>query len=289
MTSKKKIVMTQNTGKSEKKSADAPRAKGGAVRAVIGSEADYQALVPIAARVEPHQVLPFRADANLAYHNAKIGVASLLAVEDRVKRLPETDLGAIVQLPAIASALCFSITQIAQPPPAAKDTKPLLARAQRVRRKLLDSAVALATAGHFPKAIIDEIRRGTGSIDSATDCVQLAALYGKHWAVVRDKTPVTAEDLNEAADVGSRLMGVLKPQGAPRRSNDATESSAARAEAMQRRDRLWTLLVRGHEAMRRAGVYLFGEDAVDARVPALQSRTDEGRPPRGGDGVVTAW
>lgn len=38
------------------------------------------------------------------------------------------------------------------------------------------------------------------------------------------------------------------------------------------RDRLWTLLRLRHEALRLAGIELFGERGVDARVPRLGVR-----------------
>ena len=35
------------------------------------------------------------------------------------------------------------------------------------------------------------------------------------------------------------------------------------------RDRLWTLVVQGHERLWRAGAYLFGKELVDRMVPPL--------------------
>ncbi|MFO0588298.1 MAG: hypothetical protein U0441_12190 [Polyangiaceae bacterium] len=57
-------------------------------------------------------------------------------------------------------------------------------------------------------------RQGRGSIDAAQDAVDLAALFREFAAAVRGKTPVTAEMLKEAADLGTELLLALKPKSA---------------------------------------------------------------------------
>jgi len=43
----------------------------------------------------------------------------------------------------------------------------------------------------------------------------------------------------------------------------------AARRGVNERDRLWTLVVQGHERLWRAGAYLFGKELVDRMVPPL--------------------
>ena len=81
-----------------------------------------------------------------------------------------------------------------------------------LRDLLLTNLDGQAKAGFVPQALIDKIRRGHGLIDPATDCIELAAAYGTYAAVLRGKTPVTAAQVTETADVGNQLRTLLKPR-----------------------------------------------------------------------------
>ena len=72
--------------------------------------------------------------------------------------------------------------------------------------------------------------------------------------------------MTESADVGTQLLGLLRPKGTPRAG-----TTKELREAIDQRDRFWTLLVHGHNDLRRAGAWLFGTE-VDQHVPPLQSR-----------------
>jgi hypothetical protein len=119
----------------------------------------------------------------------------------------------------------------------------------------------------LPAAVVAKIREGHGGIDTAGDCVALAALFQKNATALRGKTPVTKPEIVEAAEVGSRLLAVLQPKKARRRppAREQMENTVAR-------DRLWTLFERTWEDhVWRSGAWLFGR-AVDQHVPPLQSR-----------------
>ncbi len=58
---------------------------------------------------------------------------------------------------------------------------------------------------------------------------------------------------------------LLRPKGARRKKNAGAVSAA------ELRDRLWTLLVKGHRDVRRAGFWLWA-DELATHVPPLQSR-----------------
>jgi hypothetical protein len=58
----------------------------------------------------------------------------------------------------------------------------LLARGGALRSLLLKTAEGLAEAGLLSTAAVAKIRAGKGKLDSARDCAELAALFGKNAA-----------------------------------------------------------------------------------------------------------
>ena len=112
--------------------------------------------------------------------------------------------------------------------------------------------------------------RGGPAVGAATEPVGVPAGQQPTMPDVDPSRPVgvpAAPGPAGAAEVGSALLARLKPGGA-RRTRSLDGDRAARADA---RDRLWTLLVKRHAELWRAGAYLFGR-AVDQHVPPLQSR-----------------
>jgi len=214
-------------------------------------------------------VRPMRIDIHLALANAQRGVDAVMPHDARIrKELPMVDRAAIASLVDVGLGVAFAggiVDRYA--PSVATDVNPLLARARKVRARLLASADALAVAGLVSPAVVAKIRAGHGGLDAAGDCVALAALFRKNERAVRGKTPVTAADVREASEVGSRLLEVLHPKGAKRARPDDE-----RARATEARDRLWTLFAtRWEDLVWRAGAWLFGRD-VDAHVPPLHAR-----------------
>lgn len=235
---------------------------------VSGSQADYDAFLPHARKLSATEIIPMRADPQLALHNLQVGVANVLAEAHKVAALPDTDARHLSSLPRLALGVIFASTQLV-PRTATTGLRQQLSRGNELRALLLKTADALVAARLLPTADVDKIRAGHGKLDAARDLVALSALYGKHAAAVRGKHAVSAAQLKEAADVGTELLKVLKP-------GRATRKASAPAVGTEERDRLWTLLVHGHDHLWRAGAYMFGRD-VDAKVPALQANRG-GRP-----------
>lgn len=244
-------------------------AKPDDVANVSGSQADYDAFIPAARKLIAAEIIPMRADPQLALHNVQIGVASVLAERTRVSKLLETDVEGLSSLPQIALAVVFASTQLT-PVGATVGLAQSVARGAALRALLLKTADALVLAELFPKAEVDKIRAGHGKLDAARDLVALTSLFAKHGAKVRGKHAVTAAQLKEASEVGTGLLKILKPGRARRTANGP-------AVGTDERDRLWTLLVQGHDRLWRVGAYLFGRNAVDAQVPSLQASRG-GRP-----------
>ena len=262
--------------------AKAPREANGAAPLAVegelvaaGSQADAEAFLGEARAIAAADIVPMRADLQLAVHNLKIGVASVLAESKRLERLPETTVAHFAALPALALAVVFTGTQIDRAPKAS-EVAPLLEKAGKARGLLMKVAVGLAAAGALRRADVEKILAGKGKLDMARDCVALAALFTNNAASLKGKHPVTAAQIKEAAEVGTKLLGLLKP-------GRAKPTRVAPNEAAVDRDRLWTLLLRRYDALWRAGAYLFGRDAVDAKVPALQASRGAGKKKNGAE------
>lgn len=234
---------------------------------ITGSEADYEALLPAARKLDLRDVTARRIDVGLACHNAAKGAAAVLKRKGDIEaHLPEVQVSDIEQISRIASALAFASLRVDQLTTPDKGIRQMLARARVLRRLLLSSAVALAEAGVFDKKKIDKVIAGKGPIDTADDIVVLASEFTAHARKVQGKTAVTAQQVKEAAELGTQLRSLLKPKRAAKKDGPTDEMTAA----LEIRDRFWALLVLRYDVLWRAGAYLFGKDEIDARVPALQ-------------------
>ena len=240
-----------------------------ALPTATGSQADYDLFLPAAKKLHPSALIPMRADAQLALHNVQLGVDHVLAEHARLAKLPETDVAELTSLPRLALAVIFATTQLA-PATGTSGLADKIARGAVLRALLLKTADALSLAGLVPRVDVDKIRAGHGKLDAARDLVALTALFAKHAPKVRGKHAITAAQLKESADLGTELLQLLKPGRARR-------ASSGPAVGADERDRLWTLLAQAHDRLWRAGAYLFGRSAVDAKVPSLQASRG-GRP-----------
>jgi hypothetical protein len=231
---------------------------------VVGSQKAYEHYLPAAAAIDAAEVRPFRADASLAYHNIERALDSIAPFIDQIKEeLPTIHVKELAELSELALAVMFAAAQVDR----ANDgsTPKLLVEARELRDLMLTGAEALAKAGLVPSREVARIREGNGLIDTAQDCVDLAALFLKHAKKVKGKTAVSKDDVKQAAKIGTELLRRLKPKGAKGKGPEGL------AEAVANRDRLWTLLVKRHRELRRVGMWIWA-DEVDAHVPALQSR-----------------
>ncbi len=234
----------------------------------VGSQEQYERFLPEAAKIPAAEVRPMRADVSLAIINARQGIDAVLAKADEIRAgLPKVSIPSIEAVADLSAAVAYAAGQVERFAPPPGDVRELLSRASKLRSLLLGSAEVLSVAGVIPAAQVAKIRAGHGGIDTAGDCVALAALFQKNAAAVKGKVAFTAADLKDAAEVGTRLLAVLRPKAAGKKPT-AKELSAA-SEA---RDRLWTLFERSWENnVWRAGAWIHGR-AVDDHVPSLQSR-----------------
>ena len=240
---------------------------------LTGSEAAFEECLPKALSIDPTNVVPMRADPNLALHNVQVGLKALEPHWAELKTaLPKLDQKSVRGLEEVALAAVFATSRVDRQAGANKKVAGLLVKARALRALLLSSADALEKVGLLPSAAVKKVRKGKGPFDTADDLVQLAALFRKHTAKLKNKSPVSAELIKEASTLGSDLLALLKPEHAKRK----TVVTAEIKDAMDARDRTWTLLVQGHRDLRRAGMWVWA-DRVNKHVPPLQSRAAKPR------------
>ncbi len=92
-----------------------------------GSQADYEAFLPLARELAESEVVPMRADLALALQNAQVGVSAVAAEQARLEKLSETNSGELAELPRLVLATIFADTQMERTGPAS-ELQSLLAR-----------------------------------------------------------------------------------------------------------------------------------------------------------------
>jgi hypothetical protein len=235
--------------------------------------AHYARYRPLAMALSASDIRPFRADVSLATANATRGIDIVLGhASELTAALPKLNLGAVKTLGDMGSALAYAAAQVERFSPTPTNIKPLLVQARHLRGLLLAAADMLVLRGAVPAGVVAEIRKGRGPIDTAGDCVALAALFTKSGAATTGKVAVTAADIANADEIGSRLLRLLRPSSAKKPLDKDLVA------ATDVRDRLWTLFERTwQDNVWRAGAWLYGRD-VEQYVPPLHSHVGRRRP-----------
>ena len=235
-----------------------------------GSAEAYERFLAEAMADLPVDIETFRGDPALVFHNVRDGVAAVLAHEKRLRaELPALALDPLKELPALADALLYADGREVAATGKKVDIAGLRTETRQRRRALLTAAEALVAAGLMPVERVNRIKEGSGLVDLAQDCLDLAALFREYRAATKGKTAVTAEQLEAADRVGRTLRNAVKPASGRSRPEAPREVRA--------RDALAHLLRRRHADLWRAGAWIFGP-LVDQHVPPLHSRKLPPRP-----------
>jgi hypothetical protein len=232
----------------------------------VASQAAYDAYVAAARTVDPAALEECCADLVLTYQTVTRGVESVLgAGAVVVGKLPNVNVVELSMLPRLVQAVAYAALQV-QRELKSNSFGLLFERAQEVRRKLRKTADALAEAGLFPDADVDEVRL-QGQQDVLEDCQALAALFRRNEARIAGRSPVTPGDVSEAEQLVGKLRLMLGQPG----EEPGTDGQPPLLRSIEMRDRLWTLLSQRYDVLWRCGAWLYGR-VVDERVPPLPVR-----------------
>jgi hypothetical protein len=222
-----------------------------------------------AERLAERDVVPAR-DVDLAVANVKSGVASLaphlLRLAEELPKVPSAHLG---DAHDVALGLLHAAGLVGDHPATVGQVKEKEKQLHALREPMLLIGEGLALLGYFPLSRVEEIRAGHGPYDAGKDGLDLHKLYTEFAPAIANKHPFDETRLGQVLDLGTWLVRNVTPKGAVKPSSATPDQAAAAL-----RDRFWTLLVRRHADLRKAGFCVFGE-TVDAHVPLLQSRVVE--------------
>ncbi|KYG02611.1 hypothetical protein BE21_54705 [Sorangium cellulosum] len=249
------------------KSAAQTRAEEGA-RSYQALYRHYQA---IGAGLPLGEVQACRADPRLVLVNVKRGVAAVLGTKEQVKavreHLPRIAVDELLALPDLARALLFAAREALPRAAGPKQIQKALKEIGGPREDLLIQAELFARRGLLDAERVAKIRAGSGKYDMARDGMELAALFTQHADALKGLHPFTREEIEGLRRTSEWLLENVTPAGAR-----VVVKKKDKTAAEDARDRLWTLLVRRHPALRKVGYYFHGDD-FESITPRLLART----------------
>lgn len=252
---------------------------------------------PLAAakQLAPSSILSPNAGFRAVHANARFGVKNLADAEAILSaKLTGWDGAALKDFSATLAAY-FTAGQAveASEPKKNDDLDADIGTLWGLRRVLLTSAEALRNAGVAKDSEVDAIRKGSGPVDAAKDCVDLGRLHKKYADQLKGKSFITSVQVEQAIEVGQRVQKATKPRSAKRLT------PAELVKARLQRDQLFTLLSQQHDELWSAAAVAFGKrhlaeffpdllakqvsapakPAEEKKAPATTPAVDEATPP----------
>jgi len=234
----------------------------------LGQRAAFDQFFPLAMALPESEVVPTRFDVSLAFDNVQIGLHSLESRRADLLAMPGMEADILEKLRGYSLALLFATRRVDQAVDRKEPAEVDLRELRFLRTLMLDGYRNVARKGLVPKEPLDAIVKGNASTneDASSDCIDLAALYHQHWDVLRDKTPVSMDDVKRAEMLAERVRDLIALEGGVfGKSSDDVKKAA------DVRNRFGVLLVRTHDRVLSAAPYLFGKAWKD-HVPTRQSR-----------------
>lgn len=174
--------------------------------------------------------------------------------------VPSVSVNRLMELPTLALALVHAEAQI--PSASRSDIEAALARVSDPRELTLSYLEIVAKLGLVDATRVRDIRAGSGKLDKARDCVDIAGVFADYEHALAGKHPFSAHYLEEMRATGAYLVQVLTPSGAVR-------DRGARPPEADLRDRMFQAVRARYDDLEKAAVQLWGlREAVD-RVPAM--------------------
>ncbi len=210
------------------------------------------------------ELLPLNLDP-LGVVETVLGVwPGLLAMRRELAALPGFDLGAFDRLPQYAGALAVAhgLWKGAAVPKSMIGTmaKELMA----IRHRLYVNASALALDGIIDGERLAQVKTQRGHRPLATDVLTLVLLFKEHWHVIAGRTSIGVVELHDASQLVVKLLTAV----------GVRDTAPVRlSEAARQRRRVYTLLLRSYEAVRRAVEYLRPESGAARKIaPSLYGK-----------------
>jgi len=218
---------------------------------------------PILSGMSSSGLLQITTDIPRAVAIAVGAVPHIANLRDQAAKLPGFDITNVDRLGVYALAAWYAHLQ-GMPEAVAGALAGLLEEGKPLRETMLLSAELLAHLDLFNKTAVQDIRADHGNLDTANDLVALSALFATAWTHVENKTPVTWEQVERAAQLGPEILVALGARDQP----GAKVSDGSTPP--ERRVRAYTLFVNAYGQCRRAVTYLrWAEGDADEIAPSL--------------------
>jgi hypothetical protein len=149
--------------------------------------------------------------------------------------------------------------------PSESEVQKNLAEARTIRGVLLPIVKGLRATGHVSQGTYDDIVTGRGPRDTAGDCVKLAKVFRDGGDTLKNKHSAEEAMIERAAVPGTWLLQHLRIEKAP------NEKTPPPAPAVDRRNRMATVLIELYAKLQKVAYYFYGED-YEEHVPPLMSQ-----------------
>jgi hypothetical protein len=228
----------------------------------------YDHFLPVAMQLAEAEVQACRADVPVALANIKLGVKAVCGDAAAVARiaahLPKIATEDLLGLPDLGRALYFISGKVVSRAVSVGEIDKALKEISSPREQMLSQAEILAQRGHLDPDRVAKIRANSGKFDRAKDGVDLVELYAEKAKELKGLHPFTQEEFDKLGATSEWLLDNLTPDG-------ARKETKKRTALEDERDRLWTLVLKRHPALRIVGYYFHGDD-FEAYTPKLLSR-----------------
>ncbi len=226
----------------------------------------FELFIAEARGVAADEVVVFRGDASLALSNVRIGLDNLAPhLSDAPSHLPRVNVDDVTSAADVARAVVYAGMLVPTGPATNDEIRVRLKRMLPKRAQVLGIVRTLVERKTLPERTLSGVGAKRGPRAMAQDAVRLADALSAHAAAIQGMHPFSVAEIDQLRDDGEWLLEALRPVQAKRRKAARDNTPAGD------RDRLWTLLHRRHETLRKVAYYFHG-DAFDAVVPPLQSR-----------------
>lgn len=209
-------------------------------------------------------------------HNVQRGFNAIASHLSEIPQLvPGVSINRLMELPTLALALAHAEGRI--PATTKNDVEAALARVTEPRELTLSFLEIAAKLALVDAQRVRDIRAGSGKLDKARDCVDIAGMFDEHASALKGRHPFPPGYVDDMRATGAFLVETLTPGGAVR---DRTKRSAE----SDVRDRLFQAVRTGYDDLEKVAVQLWGLRGAIEKVPAMlaheQSKTVPPPPPR---------
>jgi len=198
-------------------------------------------------------------------------IPEAMALRERIlQEIPAFDISQLDKLEDYTLALRFAHAayQTATRPPDA--LRELFTEAAAHRTRLLADATALALRDLIDESKLEALKGANGISNVAQDLQMLSQILQESWQRIQGKTSATEEDLQTASRLATRITRLV---------GERDQTPPVEAEAIEHRERVFTLTMRAYDEVRAAVAFVRRREGdVDDITPSLYTGRARYRP-----------